>query len=200
MTKVLSGYSYARGNATGGLVLDPGSGIDSISGVGQLRLSTMAADLPGGDIAFASIDGVLGDTATRRIRVSMASAEGLFFCRDLHSGAFVAPFLGMITRECAPDAIFALDVALLTAQWDLATDQLVAEWARLGPAFELLGNGLGYAHLLRSLEIALPFDVRSVHGLAHSPGTETSLGVGATRVGALPNAPLGRSLRWPTPG
>jgi hypothetical protein len=174
-TKVLSGYGYLRGHVVGGVLSDP-HGRDT-TGSADLRVSVSSGALPGGDMAVASFEGVLDLHGLQRLRASLLEAEGLFFCRDAQSGRISPPVVGMFTRECAPNAVVALDVGLVALQWDVPSGRVLAEWLRAGPALELLGNGLGYAHLLRSVIIALPFDLRSVLGDAHS-ADPTSLGAG----------------------
>jgi len=192
MSKVLSGYNYARGHVTGGIAIDPSSGFAAASGQASLQVSLISADLPGGTVALAKIDGVVGDAGTRRLRATLVDGEGLFFCRDAQSGRLVAPVFGMFTRQCQPDAVFALDLGLLAMQWDTATNRLVGEWLRFGPAVELLGNGFGYAHIGRSIELGVPFDLRSVNELARDEGAETSLGIG------LRVSTFVRSPQWET--
>lgn len=183
MTKTLSGYSYGRGHAEGGLGTEPAA-------TGALHMSTVSAALPGGHIELATVDAALSNGSVRRLRATLLDAQGLFFCRDTRSGELVAPFIGMLTRACAPDAVFAVDAGLLAVQWDLATDRVVSEWVRLGPALELLGNGLGYAHALRSIEVGVPFDVRSIHDGASPADSDTTFGAGL-RISALLRTP-----RW----
>jgi hypothetical protein len=175
--KVVSGYSYARGHVFGGLAVDPEAGFDSLASLAGLQVSAVSAALPGGEIALASLEGVLGNTGTRRLRLTLLDAQNLFFCRDAQSGALFAPVYGMFTRACRSDAIAALDASLLALQWDGATNRVLAEWLRLGPALELLGNGFGYAHLLRSFTLGVPFDVRTLHERTLSTNG-TSLGAG----------------------
>jgi len=185
LTKVLSAYSYGRGRLSGGLVLDPASGAPA--GVAALRVNAVSAALPGGDAALASVDGALGDGQIRRVRVTLVDAEGLFVCRDAQSRAVLPPMFGMLTRACRPNASLAIDVGMLAVQWDVAHQRVLGEWLRLGPAVELLSNGFGYAHLLRSIEVGLPFDVRSFRD-RDATSTETSLGLGL-RVSAFYRTP-----------
>jgi hypothetical protein len=191
-TKVLSGYSYARGHVFGALAIDPGLGFDTLAGLAGLQISAVSAALPGGEMALAAVEGVLGNTGTRRLRMTLVEAQDLFFCRDAQSGDLVAPVFGMFTRACRPDAIAALDAALLALQWDVATNRVVAEWLRLGPALELLSNGFGYAHLLRSVTLGLPFDVRTLHHRGLLGDSSTSLGAG------LRLSALYRTAHWET--
>jgi hypothetical protein len=170
--KVLSAYTYGRGQVSGGVVAS-----EQKSGVGWLRVSWIAADLPGGALAAATLDGVIGDEATSRLRFTLLDAEALFVCRDVQSHLYVAPLLGMFSRDCVPRAWFGADAGLLAMQWDVEQGRLGAEWLRVGPAFELLANGLGYAHLLRSIQLALPFDLRTVHDPDKEADTLTTLGV-----------------------
>lgn len=174
LTKVLSGYSYGRGNVSGGITADRAR----LSGVGALRIHLIAAALPGGEMSLATVDTVIGDAATRRLRVTLMDAEGLFVCHDAQSDSYVAPIVGMFTRACLPDARVAVEMGLLAMQWDISTDRLLGEWVRLGPAFELLANGFGYAHLSKSILISAPIDLRSLHYSAVQRDTDTSLGAG----------------------
>jgi hypothetical protein len=173
MTKVLSGYTYGRGQVSGGLVA-----ASELSGVGALRLSWISADLPGGALAVAMFDGVIGDEATSRVRLTVFDGESLFVCRDAQGGGLVAPLWGMFTRNCVPRGWFGVDAGLLAMQWDVAVGRLAAEWLRVGPAFELLANGFGYAHLLHGIELAMPFDVRTVHRPGKDQDMLTTVGVG----------------------
>ena len=188
LTKVLAGYSYGRGSVSGGLTIDPSSGFAAASGVGSLRISLVSAALPGGALALATLDGALGDAHTRRLRATLVDAEGLFFCSDAQSGSLVLPVWGMFTRACEPNAVLAIDLGLLAMQWDTVSNRLLGEWVRFGPAVELLGNGFGYAHLWRSIELALPFDLRTLNQLERHRGAETSLGAGL-RVSAFYRTP-----------
>jgi hypothetical protein len=188
LSKVLSGYSYGRGHVSGGLAIDPGSSLASAQGVGALHVSVIAAPMPGGDIELASLDAVVGNAQTRRVRATLMDAEALFFCRDAQNGALVAPMIGMFTRACRTNAWLAVDLGLVAMQWDLATHRMLGEWARLGPVVELLGNGFGYAHTLRSIQLGVPFDVQSAHDSDQRTETVTTLGVGL-RVSALYRSP-----------
>ena len=194
LTKVLSGYSYGRGWITGGAVARASSvgGLGAASGFVELHVDVAAAALPGGDLSVAAFEGVIGDAAARRVRFTLFDGQNLFLCRDRQSGDLALPVWGMFTHACNGDAVLGVDLGLLAAQWDIESGQLAAEWARLGPAVELLGNGLGYAHLLRSLSFGLPLDVRSIGegGAVHDGGT--SLGVG------LRVATFVRSPQWET--
>jgi hypothetical protein len=188
--KVLSGYGYFRGHVVGGAASNARP--SGTSGAAALRVSVASAALPGGDIAAASLDGVVDGASTRRLRVTLLEAEGLFWCHDAHGGGFFAPFLGMVTRECLPHAVLAVDAGLVAMQWDASARAATAEWLRVGPAFEALGNGLSYAHLLRSVMIALPFDLRS-HLYGELRGAQpTSLGAG------LRAAAFYRTPHWET--
>lgn len=189
-TKVLSGYGFLRGHVAVGVSSNARSG--GTSGAAALRVAVASGALPGGDLAVATVDGVIDTAALRRLRVTLLKAEGLFFCHDAQSGKRFAPVLGMMSRECLPNAVVAVDAGLFAAQWEATTRRFTIEWLHAGPALELLGNGLGHAHLLRSVMIALPFDLRSVEN-AESRGTDpTSLGAG------LRFALLHRTPHWET--
>ncbi len=192
LTKVLSGYNYGRGHVALGGAIDPSIEADSVRGRGRgvaaLRVALASADLAGGQIELGAVDAVLGDRQTHRVRVTLVDAPSLFFCRDAESGRLVAPVIGMFTRACRPDAILALDVGALAAQWDLGTNRLIGEWLRFGPALELLGNGFAYAHLGRSIQVGIPFDVRSLHYGSRVAGVETSIGAGL-RLAAMYRTP-----------
>jgi hypothetical protein len=171
-TKVLSGYDYLRGQLSVGVTANP-----KPHAVAALRISVASGALPGGDITVGTVEGALSDPDLRRLRLTLLDAKGLFVCHDAHSGRLVAPVTGMFSSECLPNASMAFDAGLGTLQWDLATEHLSSEWLHAGPAWELLANGLGQAHLLRSVMIGLPFDLRStLHGAGG--GSPTSLGVG----------------------
>jgi hypothetical protein len=185
-TKLLSGYGYLRGRMLGGVVAAGPTGFDRAGGLASVGLSAVSAALPAGDMALGNLDAVLGSPNLRRLRVALFEGEGLFFCRDVQSGDRLAPLIGAFTRECSPDAIVAVDVAIVDLRWDIAQHSLTLEWLRAGPSFELLGNGLGHAHLLRSLMIGVPFDLRSTHAGASQPGA--SLGAGL-RLAALYRTP-----------
>jgi hypothetical protein len=184
-TKVLSGYGYFRGDVVAGVLSD--SHARDTTASADLRVRVSSGALPGGDMAVATFEGVVDLHALQRLRVSLLEAEGLFFCRDAQSGRLSLPVIGMFTRECEPNAVVAIDVGLVATQWDVPSGRVLAEWLRAGPALELLGNGLGYAHLLRSVIIALPFDVRSTLGDPHSVDPN-SLGAGL-RLGAFFRTP-----------
>jgi hypothetical protein len=185
-TKVLSGYGYFRGHIVAGAQSD--TELQHATGTLDVRVDVSSGSLPGGDMAVASFEAVLDLHALHRLRASLLEAKGVFVCHDAQSGKLAAPLLGMFTRECTPDGVVALDLGVGTAQWDVRTDRWSVEWLRAGPAFELLGNGLSYAHLSRSIMIALPFDLRSVlHGEAPSVDP-VSFGVGL-RVGAFYRTP-----------
>jgi hypothetical protein len=156
--------------------------------VGWLKVSWIAADLPGGALTAATLDGVIGDDDTSRLRFTVLDAESLFLCRDAQRSVYVAPLIGMFTRDCVPRAWFGVDAGLLTMQWDVVQGRVAAEWLRAGPAFELLANGLGYAHLLRSIQLALPFDLQTVHDPDREDETRTTLGV-ALRLTAYYRSP-----------
>ena len=180
LTKVLSGYSYARGHLVGGLA--------TTTALTALQINVAETALPGGDAKLGSVDAVLGDPEARRLRVTLLDAQELFFCRDAQSGALVLPMLGMFTRKCMPDALLAIDLGVLAMQWDLPSHRVLGEWLRLGPSVELLSNGFGYAHLLRSIELGVPFDVRSVYDRELNAHAETSMGIGL-RVSAFYRSP-----------
>jgi hypothetical protein len=187
LSKVLSGYGYFRGALRGGVTLDPQ---DTTEGgpFAALHIDAVSASLPGGDMAIARIDGVLGPRSVDRLRVTLIDLENVFGCVDARRGKFVAPFVGMTTSECRTDAVFAVDLRLLRLQWDVYDGRVLAEWASAGPAFELLGNGLGQAHLLRSVVLALPFDVQSQHVGKLGEGSGTSVG-GGLRLSAMYRTP-----------
>jgi hypothetical protein len=62
------------------------------------------------------------------------------------------------------------------------------EWLALGPSIELLANGLGYAHILRSVMLGVLFDVRSRDD-----------GVAPTYNGPSLGAGVRASFRWRSP-
>jgi hypothetical protein len=202
LVKRLSGYGYLRGHGLGALLLSEAGFTQHgprLAGFGALHLEAVSADLPGGQLRVATIDGALAGRSLQRLRVTLFEAENLFVCNDQQSGRPVAPFLGMMTRNCRTDAWLALDLRVLAMQWDPVTNRLWAEWVAGGLAVELLRNGHGYAHLLRSISLGVPFDLRSLHfgELAEStdaktgalgPGGFTSFGAGL-RVSALYRSP-----------
>jgi hypothetical protein len=185
-TKVLSGYGYFRGYIVGGALSDTER--HQAAGTVDLRLNVSSGALPGGTMTVASFEAVLDFHALQRLRASLLEAEGLFVCHDAQSGKLAAPVLGMFTRECTPDGVVAVDLGLGTAQWDVTSDRWTLEWLHAGPAFELLGNGLSYAHLLRSIIIGVPFDLRSsLHGEA--PSVDPVSFGGGLRLGAFFRTP-----------
>jgi hypothetical protein len=185
LTKVLSGYTYGKGYLVGGLT---GESPRTLAAAGVLHVETIGGALPGGDFALAAIDGVLGGSQLQRLRFTLLDAQSMFMCRDAQSGQLVPPVIGMLSRACLPTSMTAFDLGLLAMQWDVASDRLMAEWLHVGPAIELLQDGFGYAHLLRSIGIGLPFDVRSVQRLGASRVGGTSLGFGA-RLSAFYRSP-----------
>lgn len=185
MTKVLSGYGYLRGALRAGTSFDP-TGVDS-KAFTALSLQAASAALPGGDMAVLSLDGLLGSAPVTRLRATLLEGENIFVCHDSQSGDYALPFVGMTTRRCHTDAVLGLDVRLMRVQWDRGSGRLLSEWARVGPAFELLQNGLGQAHLTRSLVIGVPFDVQSRY-TGNGPGSGANLG-GSLRLAALYRTP-----------
>jgi hypothetical protein len=185
-TKVLSGYGYLRGRVLGGLTT-PSSEAERVAGLGALRIATVSAALPGADVTLLEFDAVIAD-ARSRLRVSLVDGEAMFLCRDARDGTLVAPLLGMMSRPCSPDASAAIDIGLLDVQWDVGDDRLAAEWLRAGFAWELLGNGFAHAHLLRSIVLALPVDLRTVRHAELAGASGTSLGAGL-RLAALYRTP-----------
>jgi hypothetical protein len=173
LAKVLSGYSYGRGHVTAGLVDG-----DPVSGTGWLRISWISGDLTGGSFTAATLDGVVGDAATSRLRLTALDAQTLLVCKDIQSGLWVMPLVGLFSRQCVPRAWLGVDAGALTMQWDVAQDRLAAEWLRFGPAFELLGNGFAYSRLLHSIQLAMPFDLRTIHGPEMRHDTLTTIGMG----------------------
>jgi hypothetical protein len=159
MAKFLSGYGYLRGALRGGLILSSPDREPEPAGYGSLHLDAASAGLPGGDMAVGSVDLLVARRQLLRLRLTLAELESVFACSDAQSGKMALPFLGMVTKQCRGDAVVGLDLRLLRTQWDVVGN--VTEWASAGPSFELLGNGLGQAHLLRSLVLAVPFDVQS---------------------------------------
>ena len=191
-TKDLSGYGYFRGRIIVGALGDP-RGHDTTE-LADLQLSVASGAMPGGDLAVVSLEGVLDTQALQRLGGSLFDAQAVFVCHDAHSGKLAAPVLGMFTRECSPDAVVGFDAGLLGMQADLTNHRLSAEWLRAGPALELLGNGLSYAHLLRSVTIGLPFDLRS-----HLHGNRTSSAPSRTSFGAgLRASAFYRTPSWET--
>jgi hypothetical protein len=175
-TKVLSGYGFLRGHILGALTAGAPDA-EGTSGLGALRLTALSAALPGGDIALGEFDALIA-TARSRLRGALVDSETVFFCRDARDGELAAPLRGLMSRPCVPSASAALDLGLLDAQWDLGSDRLMAEWLRGGFAWELLGNGFAQAHLLRSIVVGLPVDLRSVHYTDLPDANGTSLGAG----------------------
>jgi hypothetical protein len=112
----------------------------------------------------------------------------MFLCQDAQNGEWLAPLLGMVTRLCRPDAIVAMDAGLLAMQWDAAKSRWHTEWVHLGASFELLGNGLGYAHLLRSVMLGVFADLRSQYANAEPKLDAVGVGAGA-RLSALYRTP-----------
>jgi hypothetical protein len=143
-----------------------------------LHLDLAAGSLPGGELALAAIDGVLGDRDTSRLRFTLFDGQSLFVCRDAQTGELAAPIAAMFSRDCRPTSMAAIDAGLLAMQWDFISDRLMAEWLHLGPAIELLQNGFGYAHLSRGIGLGVPFDVRSISRVAERSISGTSLGFG----------------------
>jgi hypothetical protein len=186
MAKFLSGYGFLRGALRGGLAATWPHDYTRIAAYGSLHLDVASAALPGGDMAVGSVDGVLARDQMLRLRVTLADVENLFFCDDAQGGGKVLPFVGMVSRQCRPDAVLGLDLRILRLQWD--TQGNLTEWLSAGPAFELLCNGLGQAHVLRSLVLAVPLDVQS--RLSGSVPHGTSLGLG------LRASVLYRSPQW----
>jgi hypothetical protein len=114
--------------------------------------------------------------------------ENVFGCNDAQHAMWVPPVIGMTTRKCRGDSVLGFDLRMLRLQWDAFDAQVVAEWARLGPAFELLHNGMGQAHLRKSIVLAALVDVQTRFApvAAHTSGT--SLGAGL-RLSALYRTP-----------
>lgn len=187
-TKLLSGYGYLSGHAVAAIALDPSEGIDARSGLGALRINAASAALPGGDVALLALDAVLAHAIPLRLRLSLVDMEGQFICRDAQQGTLVAPFIGIATRLCRPDGVVAADARLLTVQWDVTRSRVLTEWLRWGVSFEALANGLGYAHLLRSVMGGLFVDLRSVHYGELDAAGGTSFG-GGVRLTALYRSP-----------
>ena len=185
LTKVLSGYGYLRGSLRTGIALDGERAASA--GYAALALDAASAALPGGDMAILRVDGVIGTVPMTRLRAALLEAENVFVCHDVQRGSYALPFVGMTTRHCSGDAVLGLDVRLMRVQWDRSHERLLSEWARLGPAFELLQNGLSAAHLRRSLVIGVPFDVQSRYARTR-PYAGTNLGV-SVRVAALYRTP-----------
>ena len=186
MTKVLSGYGYARGALRLGTSLGDDAYVDS-KVLAALELQAASAALPGGDMAILSVDALLGTAPVTRLRATLLDAENVFVCHDAQSGGYALPFVGMTTRHCHTDAVLGLDVRLMRVQWDRTSGRLLSEWLRAGPAFELLSNGLSQAHLGRSLVVGVPLDVQSRY-TGDRPGSGTSLGA-SLRLHALYRTP-----------
>jgi hypothetical protein len=187
LTKVLSSYGFLRGSVRGMITLTP-SDSTPVSALGALHLDAVSAALPGGDGALASIDAVLGRERVQRIRLTLLDFENLFGCNDAQHDTWVPPVVGMTTRKCRGDSVLGLDLRMLRLQWDAFDTQFLAEWARLGPAFELLQNGMGQAHLRRSIVLAALIDVQSRFAPAAVRTSGTSLGAGL-RLSALYRSP-----------
>jgi hypothetical protein len=184
-TKVLSGYGYLRGRVLGALTASPD--VSKIGGLGALRVVGVSAALPGAEIALLQFDALV-DAPTRRLRMTLIDSMAMFLCRDATSGKLVAPLLGMLSRPCMPNAAAAVDFGLLALQTDVSGGRSMAEWLRGGPAWELLGNGFAQAHLLRSVVLAFPLDLRSVRYTEPARASGTSLGAGL-RLSALYRTP-----------
>lgn len=184
MAKFLSSYGYLRGAVRGGLILSSQPDAPEPAGFGSLHLNGASAGLPGGDMAAGSVDLLVARRQLLRLRLTLLDLESVFACSDAQSGKVVLPFLGMVTKQCRPDAVVGVDLRLLRTQWDVAGN--VSEWLSAGPSFELLGNGLGQAHVLRSLVLALPIDVQTRFSRRAPDGT--SLGAGL-RLSALYRTP-----------
>jgi hypothetical protein len=174
---MLSGYGYLRGAVVAGVVAD-GQRKDTRAEA-DARLSVATAALPGGDLALGTFEGAFGARDAQRLQLRVFEGAGMFVCHDTQSGKLFAPMQGMFSHECEPDAVTAFDFGLVTMQWNASSGRVLGEWIRMGPAFELLGNGLSYAHLRRSLVLALPLDLRSViHGnLAEADPTSFGAGL-----------------------
>lgn len=175
-TKVLSGYGYLRGRVLGALTT-PAPEAEPMGGLGALRVAGVSAALPGADVALLELDAVVG-AARSRLRAALIDMETAFICRDRRDGGLAAPIFGMMSYPCSPTASAAIDFGLLDMQWDIGSDRLVAEWLRGGFAWELLGNGFAQAHLLRSVVLALPVDLRSVRFAELPEASGTSFGAG----------------------
>jgi len=185
-TKVLSGFSYGRGSVSGGVAGAPSDGV-APRGVATAEAHAVSAALPGGTIELGSLDAALRGSHGSRARVTLVDSEALFFCRDAQTGELALPFMGMLARACEPTAVVGVDLGLFAMQWDLARPRMVSEWLRVGPAFELLGNGHSHQRLLRSIGVGLPFDLRTVdHGASDT--AQTTLGAGL-RIAALLRTP-----------
>jgi hypothetical protein len=179
MSKVLSGYGFLRGALRGAASFEPlRHDAAHVAGFGALHLDAVSAALPGGDMAVASFDGVLGGANMGRLRLSLVELENLFVCHDVQHGSWALPFIGMTSRHCREDAVLGVDLRLLRFQWDAWDQHMLAEWLRLGPAFELLQNGLGQAHLLRSVVLAALFDVQTRYAPLQTHSSGTGLGAG----------------------
>lgn len=189
MAKMLSGYGFLRGSARGLFTLEPKRDAP-LSGLGMLHLDGVSAALPGGDMFALSVDAVLsGSSRFDRVRITLIDLENVFGCRDMQSGSWMFPFLGMASNECRPDSVFGLDARALRFQWDAWDQHLLAEWFHAGPAFELLQNGLSQAHLKRSITVAALADVQTRYApqASHSSGTDLGAGV---RLSALYRTPF----------
>jgi len=180
MSKVLSSYGFLRGALRGAASFAPlHDAATHVSGFGALHLDGASAALPGGDMAVASFDGVFGGAADlSRLRLTLVDLENVFACYDVQDRSWQLPFLGMTSRHCREDAVLGVDLRLLRFQWDAWDQHLLAEWVRLGPAFELLQNGLGQAHLLRSVVLAALFDVQTRFAPLQTESSGTGLGAG----------------------
>lgn len=184
MAKYLSSYGYLRGALRGGMILSSPDVAPQLAGFGALHLAAASAALPGGDMAVGSLDVVMARREILRLRLTVADVESLFACTDAKSGKLLLPFVGMVTQACRGDAVLGIDLRLLRLQWDVNGN--LTEWLSAGPSLELLRNGLGQAHVLRSLVVALPIDLQS--RLSGSAPQGTSLGIGL-RVSALYRTP-----------
>jgi len=186
--KVLSGYGYLRGRVVGALTTGAPDA-ETVGGLGALRVTALSAALPGGEIALGEFDALVA-SARSRLRGVLIDSETVFFCRDARDGELSAPLRGLASRPCLPTASAAVDLGLLDVQWDVSSDRLMAEWLRAGFAWELLGNGFAQAHLLRSIVLGLPVDLRSAHYTDLPEANGTSFGAG------LRLATLYRTPHW----
>jgi len=196
LLRVLSAYGYLPGSlAAGARLHEDAAGATSIQPGLELRLSTLGAATPSGEMKVATVElgGGLAPAALR-LRGSAVDGRALFFCHDSQQGGVHAPVFGIMTRACSPGAVVALELGVVEAEWDPLESRAAVEWLRTGLGFELFGNGHAHSRLLRSLILAPLFDLRSLRygdaAPAGGPGGRFGVGAGA-RLGWLLRTP-----RW----
>lgn len=196
LLRVLSGYGYFPGSLAAGARLNQdAAGATKIQPGLELRLSTLGAATPSGEIKLGTVE-LGGWLAPSDVRVRGTALDGraLFFCHDSQRGGVHAPVFGIMTRACSPGAVVGLELGLVEAEWDPLRSRAAVEWLRTGLGFELFANGHAHSRLSRSLILAPLVDLRSLsYGdavPAGGPGGRFGVGTGA-RVGWLVRTP-----RW----